>query len=143
MQFQNTQPIFMQIVDYVCDEVLRGTLTADQQLPSVRDLAVELEVNPNTVMRAVERLLGAGIVYSQRGRGNFLAADAADRIRQMRRERLSSDTLPRLADEMILLGVKPSDVADELQALVDERHATAAFGRHPEQAGDLNHLKSS
>ena len=116
----------MQIVDYVCDKVLRGQIAADQQLPSVRELAVELEVNPNTVMRAVERLLQAGIIYSQRGRGNFLAPEAPDRIRAMRRQRLADETLPRLADEMFLLGVKPQELAAELQGLLDRRLAAAA-----------------
>lgn len=135
MEFQNTQPIFMQIVDYVCDKVLRGQIAADQQLPSVRELAVELEVNPNTVMRAVERLLQQGIAYSQRGRGNYLAPEAPERIRAMRRQRLAADTLPRLADEMFLLGMKPDELVAQLQALCDSRHVAAArAGEAPSSA---------
>lgn len=128
----------MQIVDYVCDKVLRGQIAAGQQLPSVRELAVELEVNPNTVMRAVERLLQAGIAYSQRGRGNFLAPEAPERIRAMRRQRLADETLPRLADEMCLLGVRPAEVAQELQALLDKRLAATARAEEKTQPGEKN-----
>ena len=72
MEFQtNAQPIFMQIYDLLCDKVLRGEIKTDEQIPSVRELAVELEVNPNTVRRTIERLLQQEIIYSKRGKGNF------------------------------------------------------------------------
>ena len=116
MLFQdNTQPIFMQIVDLVCDRVLKGEIPADGQIPSVRELAVELQVNPNTVMRAIERLLQWGIIYSQRGRGNYLAEGARQTIIEHRTQRLLTERLPQLAEEMKLLNFTPSQVALELE----------------------------
>lgn len=117
MKFQESQPIFMQIVDWMCDKVLRHELEPDQQIPSVREIAVELEVNPNTVMRSIERLLQAEIIYSQRGKGNYLAADAYQRILQMRSERLMNDTLPQLIAEMKLLGISEKDLLDRLASI--------------------------
>lgn len=117
MKFQESQPIFMQIFDWLCDKVLRRELSPDQQIPSVREISAELGVNPNTVMRALERLLQQEIIYSRRGMGNYLSADAYDRIVAIRRQRLHDDTLPQLASEITLLGVTPDEVAKILASL--------------------------
>lgn len=122
MEFQtNAQPIFLQIFDLICDRVLRGEIRADEQLPSVRELAVELEVNPNTVQRAFERLLMKEIIYSQRGRGNFLSHNASQLIIAIRTKRLLEEKLPLLADEMKLLGFDPDQIAAELKKIVNQK----------------------
>ena len=123
MEFQNNNPIFLQITDWICDKVLRGEIQIGQQLPSVRDLAVQLEVNPNTVQRSFERLISQDIVVTQRGKGNYLTADAFSRIEDFRRQRLLDEALPKLADEMMLLGVKPAEVADALNAIIRRKEA--------------------
>ena len=56
MQFRETRPIYLQIADYVCEKILLRQWNAGERIPSVRELAVTLEVNPNTVMRTVEFL---------------------------------------------------------------------------------------
>lgn len=118
MEFQtNAQPIFLQIYDLICDRVLRGEIKTDEQIPSVRELAVELEVNPNTVMRTIERLLQQEIIYSKRGKGNFLAPEALNIIQQVRSKRLLEEKLPALAEEMKLLNITPSDLLKELEKL--------------------------
>ena len=104
----------MQIVDWVCDKVLSHELQPDEQIPSVRDIAVELAVNPNTVMRSIERLLQQGIIYSQRGRGNYLSADAYERVMAMRRQRLLDEMLPQLAREVRLLEIPMEEIVERL-----------------------------
>ena len=119
MEFQtNAQPIFMQIYDLLCDKVLRGEIKTDEQIPSVRELAVELEVNPNTVMRTIERLLHQEIIYSKRGKGNFLTANAEQIIREVRTKRLLEEKLPALATELRLLHYSPTDVKARLEELM-------------------------
>lgn len=116
MDFQtNAQPIFMQIYDLICDRVLTGQIKTDDQIPSVRELAVELEVNPNTVMRTIERLLQQEIIYSKRGKGNFLAPGAEQIIRQVRTRRLLEEKLPALAAEMKLLQFSAEGLYEELK----------------------------
>lgn len=105
MIFNNNQPIFLQIVDYICEMILRRELTGDQQIPSVRELAVTLEVNPNTVMRSFERLLQNGVVYNKRGMGYFVSPDAFESIREQRRKKLFEEILPGIYEEMALLGI--------------------------------------
>lgn len=105
MKFNDNQPIFLQIADYICDMIIRENLTTDSSIPSIRELAVLLEVNPNTVMRAFERLSANEIVYNKRGIGFFVAPEANLKILSQRRKRLFNDILPGIFEEMKLIGV--------------------------------------
>jgi GntR family transcriptional regulator len=64
MNYNTNQSIFIQIAERICDRVLSGNYKADSRIPSVRELAVEMEVNPNTVMRSFERLQANEIIYN-------------------------------------------------------------------------------
>ncbi len=110
MKFNDNQPIFIQIADYIGEMILRRELQTNQQVPSVRDLAVKLEVNPNTVMRAIERLQIAGIIYNKRGMGNFVADGAFEKIMEERKHKLIKEVLPGIFEEMHLLGITESEL---------------------------------
>ncbi|MCF0203402.1 MAG: GntR family transcriptional regulator [Bacteroidaceae bacterium] len=110
MNFQESQPIFMQIVDYLKEEILQDKLKTDEQLPSVRELAVRLGVNPNTVMRAYERLTTAELIYMQRGKGYYVSNGAKKKILADRKRKLMSETIPQLVSEMNLLGINKEDI---------------------------------
>ncbi len=71
-------PIYLQIADGLRGAIAAGVFRPEESLPSLRALAVQVRVNPNTVQRAYDELLREGIVYSQRGRGLFVAAQGAD-----------------------------------------------------------------
>lgn len=73
---EDPRSIYVQIMDEVRRAVALGDLEADDPLPSVRDLAAELRVNPNTVSQAYRALDDEGVVYVRRGRGTFVAPDA-------------------------------------------------------------------
>lgn len=75
----DSRPIYLQIMDEVRRAIVLGLTEADQMLPSVRQLAAELRVNPNTVQQAYRELEREGVVYTRRGRGTFVApTDATD-----------------------------------------------------------------
>ena len=111
MKFNDTQPIFLQIADYVCEMILRDNLRVDMQVPSIRELAVKLEVNPNTVMRAFERLSAGEIVYNKRGIGYFVSPDAREKILDQRRTKLVNEVLPSIFEEMNLLNLNEKEFA--------------------------------
>lgn len=113
MNFDNNQPIFMQIVDLLCERILRGEIT--EQVPAVRELAMQMGVNPNTVQRALERMLQQEIIYSQRGRGNFLSPGASEKILQMRRDRFWAEQLPWIKKEVQLLNITPEELIQHLK----------------------------
>ena len=73
MQFNTRLPIYIQIAGYIRDLILNGTWSDGERIPSVRDMAVELEVNPNTVVRTYAILQDEGTLDNQRGIGYFTA----------------------------------------------------------------------
>jgi DNA-binding transcriptional regulator YhcF (GntR family) len=105
MNFNPNQSIFIQIADRICDRVLSGDYKADERIPSVRELAVEMEVNPNTAMRSFERLQNYNIIYNKRGIGYFISGEANEKIRQMRQSQFVEEVLPSVFKEMQLLGI--------------------------------------
>lgn len=109
---QHPQPYlgFVQIADLVSERILRGEYKADERIPSVREMAEHVEVNPNTVVRAYERLTRAGLIYTQRGLGYFASADAPEIIRAERTKRFYAEMLPAVKREMDLLGIKYTDL---------------------------------
>lgn len=112
MNYNTNQSIFIQIADRISDRVLSGDYKADSRIPSVRELAVEMEVNPNTVMRSFERLQANDIIYNKRGIGYFVAPDAERKIREMRHNQFVEDVLPSLFKEMYLLGVDIDELTE-------------------------------
>ncbi|HWB91808.1 MAG TPA: GntR family transcriptional regulator [Puia sp.] len=111
MQFSETQAIYLQIADYVCERVLLREWQVEARIPSVRELAVQLEVNPNTVMRTYEFLQQKEIIHNQRGIGFFVSAQAMKQAKQYRLEAFMDKDLPQVFRSMYLLGMSPDDLA--------------------------------
>ena len=76
IDYRSRTPIYRQILDNVENLAARGVLQPDGQLPSVRSLAVELSINPNTIAKAYSELEAKGIIYSLPGRGSFLCGNS-------------------------------------------------------------------
>lgn len=112
MTFKEGQPIYVQIAERLCDEVLSGTYGAGQRVPSVREYSVLLEVNVNTTVKAYDYLAQRGVIYNRRGMGYYVADDAATRIRDERRCAFVGEELPELFRRMALLGISPDEVLD-------------------------------
>ena len=105
MNFNESSPIYLQIADKLCDGVLSGLYTVGQRIPSVREMAVAIEVNPNTVQRTYTTLQEWGIVEMRRGQGYFVAADALARTRTRRRRMLEQEEIPRLLEYLNALSM--------------------------------------
>jgi DNA-binding transcriptional regulator YhcF (GntR family) len=110
MQFSETQAIYLQIVDYVCEKILLKEWPPGERIPSVRELAVQLEVNPNTVMRTYEFLQQKEVIYNQRGIGFFVGPGAVKQATQYRLEDFMEKDLPHIFRSMYLLGMSPGDL---------------------------------
>lgn len=113
MEFNDKQAIYLQIVEYIYDRILTDEWKGDERVPSVRDLAAELQVNPNTVMRAYELLQNTGIIENKRGIGNFLGNDAKSKIITKRRNDFLEKELPDIFRNMQLLGVNMKDLSEQ------------------------------
>ncbi|MBO4989184.1 MAG: GntR family transcriptional regulator [Clostridia bacterium] len=112
-KFKTGIPIYRQIVDLVEERILGGTYPAGGELPTVRDLAMELAVNPNTVQRAFSELDKMGVTESKRTAGRFVTADS-DRLEQLRRKKAKS-ILRDVYGALKRLGIDRTEIESILQ----------------------------
>ena len=105
MEFKSKQAIYLQIADYICDHVLSGEWPAGEKMVSIRDLAINLAVNPGTVSRTYEYLQQQGVIFIRRGMGHFVAETAPEKIREIRRQRFFEQDLPEFIKKIQQLGL--------------------------------------
>ena len=110
MQFRETQAIYLQIADFVCEKILLKEWPPGERIPSVRELAVQLEVNPNTIMKTYEFLQQEKIIFNQRGIGFFAADDAISQATRYRRDWFVEKDLPQVFRSLFLLGMDPEEL---------------------------------
>ena len=126
LNYRDSRPIYEQIKDGLRKLIVTGALGTGEKLPSVRALATQLSINPNTIQRAYNELEGEGYIYSVPGKGSFAAGNTgADESR--RRELL--EKLRELAAELKYLGV----TGEELAALVSEAPEISGQNREKEE----------
>ncbi|MFP4153146.1 MAG: GntR family transcriptional regulator [Alkalispirochaeta sp.] len=111
MRFHEGRSIYQQIVEYVEDQILTGRWDEDARVPSVRELAVELGVNPNTVQRSYATLQDTGVIYNQRGVGYFVASGGKKRSLDRRRSEFERNVLPGVFETMEMIGYSMNDVS--------------------------------
>ena len=109
MVFSEQKPIYLQIAAMISDRILSGELRPDDRIPSVREYAAEVGVNPNTLMRSYEHLSGEHIIYNKRGIGYFVAENAKELVLSQMKEEFMRDELPQVIKKMKLLGITPEE----------------------------------
>ena len=105
MQFSEDKPIWRQIYDLIAKQILSGEWPEGERIVSVREMASQVGVNPNTVMRSYERLEADGIIFNRRGIGFFVAESARERLLALLREKFMTEELPKLREQLLLLGL--------------------------------------
>ena len=105
MEFKDKQSIYLQIADYICEQILLGVWPPGERIPSVRDMAASTEVNPNTVIRTYDFLQNNDIIFNKRGIGYSVADDANELILKLRRERFLDNDLPECFKNIYLLKI--------------------------------------
>lgn len=105
MQFNADKPIFLQIADNLCDRILSGELKGEDRIPSVREYGADIGVNPNTMMRAYEKLTADGVIYNKRGIGYFVTEDARKQILKVQRQEFLEKDVPAIKQRLKLLGL--------------------------------------
>ena len=123
MEFKEKQAIYLQIGDYLCENILRRKWREGDKIPSVRDMSVSIEVNPNTVMRAYSYLQDRGIIFNKRGIGYFVDGNAYKRTRDLKRKNFTSRELPSLFKTMDLLGITFDDLRELYKTDIERRRS--------------------
>ncbi|RUT28801.1 GntR family transcriptional regulator [Arsenicitalea aurantiaca] len=109
-QWNDREPIFLQIRQRLIAMILSGEAQEDAALPSVRQIATDLAVNPLTVTRAYQSLTDLGVVESRRGLGMFVSPGARERLLVHEREKFLSEEWPRLSARIEALGLDIQDL---------------------------------
>ena len=112
MDFKENKPIYLQIVDKICGDIVSGVYQPETRIPSVREYAANLEVNANTVVRSFDFLQNKGIIYNKRGLGYFVVEGAADKILEMRREIFMKEQLNEFFNELDMLYISINEIVD-------------------------------
>ncbi|MBQ0025834.1 MAG: GntR family transcriptional regulator [Lachnospiraceae bacterium] len=120
LNYRDSRPIHMQITEGIKRLIISGALSADEKLPSVRSLAVDLSINPNTIQRAYSELERDGYIYCVAGKGNFVSKDpgeAAAHVAQLKEE------LAEKIRELKYLGAEKDELLTAVEKIYkEEKH---------------------
>ena len=117
LDYQDRRPIYEQVVEKIQLLIVRGVLAPDSQLPSVRKLAMELSINPNTIQRAYAELEQQGFIYPVKGRGNFVSPNVE--LIQRQKELYYRD-LKKIVRLCKKLGISKEELLEQVAAYYEE-----------------------
>ena len=117
IDYQDSRPIYEQIVENFKMQMYKGILQADDQMPSVRSLAMELSTNPNTVQKAYAELERQGFIYTVKGRGNFVKGNAS-MLDNKKQELITA--VVELFTEAEDIGISVDELVIEIKERLDE-----------------------
>lgn len=119
LNYRDPRPIYEQIKDSFRKLVVSKAILPDEKLPSVRELAASLAINPNTIQRAYRELENEGYIYSIPGKGSFAALK--DDVRSERTDSLWK-TLDEILQELLFLGIKPKELEEHVVSVTNPAH---------------------
>jgi GntR family transcriptional regulator len=108
VEFKDNIPIYLQIKQYLYRRIITGKLQPGSKIPSVRELAVLLTVNVNTVQRALQQMNTEGILFTKRGEGNFVTEDT--KLLEKTKQELIEEELDKFVDSMAALGLTNKEI---------------------------------
>jgi len=120
MEFRDNQAIYLQIAEYVCEQILLKKWNLGEKILSIRDLAILMQVTPNTVQRAYDFLQQREIITNKRGIGYFIETDALVRILAFRKELFIANDLPVFFRNMYLLKIDFKEVKSLFEQFVKD-----------------------
>ena len=117
IKFNDSSPIYLQIVEKIKADIVAGKLKGGDKLPSVRDIAESFKVNPNTVQRVFMELEREGVAYSQRGIGTFVSEEMqlVDKLRDTQAQKYTS----RYVGEMKELGMDDEEILENVKKVLE------------------------
>jgi GntR family transcriptional regulator len=119
IEFDNNLPIYLQIMNYIKKEIIIGNLKAGDKIPAVRELALELQINPNTIQRTFQELEREQIVETRRGLGRYVTSEES-KIMDIKKE-MAGELLGRFIQGMQELGYKDQDIITIVSDAVQEK----------------------
>lgn len=115
MEFNDNQAIYMQIADFMCANILQKKWVEGEKIPSIRDIAVKVEVNPNTALRTFNYLQEQGIIFNKRGIGYFVAEQGYKKTMELKKMQLIKEELPKMFRMLDLVDLSFDDLKQYYQ----------------------------
>ena len=110
MEFKAHQPIYLQIYLHICEMILNGKYKIGDKILSVREMAIEVGVNPNTVMRSYELLQNKNIIVNKRGIGFNVTEDAKEIILEEQKKQFLEEELPEIVKKLKMFGISIEEI---------------------------------
>lgn len=120
MEYNDKKAIYLQIADLICEKVLSKVWVGGNRIPSVRELAADFEVNPNTVMRTYNYLQQEEIIFNKRGIGYFMDENAFSKTKELKRREFLSTELPGFVKTINLLDYSIEEINKLIKKEQDE-----------------------
>lgn len=124
MEFRENEAIYAQVATFIIEGIILGKWVAGEKLPSVRELASSLQVNPHTVVRAYDILYSREVISNKRGIGFFVQEDAKEKIKLYSREDFIKRELPEIIKSMYLFDVSIKEIEEALNIYKQEIQQT-------------------
>ena len=120
LDYRDRRPLYEQVTERFKELIFREILPQDSQLPSVRSLAAELSINPNTIQRAYAQLERQGYIYSVKGKGSFVAAESRIRVQMVQDW---AEHFEEMAAQGMDMGIREEEMVDRIRDLAERRRA--------------------
>lgn len=111
--FNNQTPIYLQIVDEIKKQIISGKLLAGTRIPSVRELAIKYQVNPNTMQKALSELENEGLLFTERTNGKFVTTN--EKIIETTKAKFAKEITEKFIFEMTTLGITKKEIIERLK----------------------------
>ena len=120
----SSTPIYCQLAEQIREQIAAGLLKPGQQVPSVRQLAADLAVNQNTVLKVYNELVREGVLTMERGNGTFVSERMAEQI-EARRQQIVGEALARVVEKAVSLNIP----LEQLQGLLEKEYRKQRRGK--------------
>ena len=114
MEYSEHKPIYLQNVDLMQENILRGEWREEERIPSVREMGAMVGVNPNTIVRSYQLLESLDIIYNKRGLGYFVKEGAVERIKESVKREFIANELPQFKAKVRMLGITNEELIELL-----------------------------
>lgn len=119
LKFENEKPIYIQLAEWLSDNIISGQLKEEQQIPSTTEISVTYKVNPATALKGVNMLVEKGVIYKKRGLGMFVAKGAVEVLRKERQSEFFDNYVKTMVTEAKKLGLTKEEIMEMIERGLD------------------------
>lgn len=120
MKFDDSVPIYLQIKEKIENAIITDTLREEESIPSIRTLAQQYRLNPQTISNAVSELMNEGIIFKKRGIGMFVEKGAKTKLKKKKNQEFRNDDLIKLIHKSKSLGISKNELIETIISVYDK-----------------------